>query len=638
MLEIKNLKVSYNGLTVLKGIDLTLKKGESLAIIGETGAGKTTLALSILGLVEGHCTGEILFHGRNLLDLPEEELRSLRGRQIAMVFQNIEDALHPLYTISQQVMEAILVHGEKDEDFARERARRLLARVGFDERRAEAYPHQLSGGEKQRALICIALANDPEILILDEPTAALDALTKAEIIALLREVTREKATLVITHDIAAAAKLAERIAVLYGGRILEMGPTVELLEFPMHPYTRGLLRSYPNMTTTKDLQGIPGRMSHRVSGCPFHPRCTQKIAVCEQEVPELQKKNGRYLACHRGGIVPLLEVRNISKSFGKVEVLHDVDLTLYEGETLALVGESGSGKTTLAKTIMGLFKAEQGEVFLEGEKVLQRKKRFYERVQMVFQNPGESISHRMNVYQAVKEPLDVHGWGSESEKLEKVRKVLNEVELPADDGFLKKYPHHLSGGEAQRVAIARALVLNPKLLIADEPTSALDASVQAKILRLLLDLQEKRGLALLLITHDLALARKVSDRMAVMLQGSIVEEGPTSEVVSNPFHPYTKCLVEAAPALSRGASEPVRASRGVEIREGVAQLSSTGVLSLRKQILSTDFTKGNSKTGSRQCCPFVQRCPHPLPRCYQEKPEMKACSAHRVACFREFQV
>ncbi|MDD4783480.1 MAG: ABC transporter ATP-binding protein [Syntrophaceticus sp.] len=619
MLEIKNLKVSYNELNILKGIDLSLNKGESLAVIGETGAGKTTLSLSIMGLIEGHCTGEILFQGENLLSLPEDELRLLRGRRIAMVFQDVEAALHPLYTIRQQIIEAILVHGEKDRDFAAEHTRQLLARVGLDERRGDSYPHQLSGGEKQKALICIALANDPDVLILDEPTAALDALTKAEIINLLRKEAKERITLVITHDIDAAAKLAERIAVMYAGRILEMGPTEELLEQPMHPYTRGLLRSYPNMTTTKDLQGIPGRMSHRVEGCPFHTRCTQKIAVCGHDVPELQKKNSRYLACHRGGIIPLLEVKNISSNIDKVEILHSVDINLYEGETLALVGESGSGKTTLAKTIMGLFTAKQGEIFLEEKPVIQRKKEFFERVQMVFQNPGESISHRMNVYQAVKEPLDIHGSrASESEKQEKVKKVLDEVELTGDDEYLKKYPHHLSGGEAQRVAIARALVLDPKLIIADEPTSALDASIQAKILRLFLDLQEERGLALLLITHDIALARKVSDRMAVMLQGTIVEEGPTSEIVNNPLHPYTKCLIEVAPTMSREISEPLETNSREEDHE-----------------TETDFQKGSSD--SQQNCPFIRRCPHPLPRCFQDKPELKTCSVHRVACFRRYQ-
>ncbi|MFY9431659.1 MAG: ABC transporter ATP-binding protein, partial [Thermacetogeniaceae bacterium] len=616
MLDIKNLKVSYNGLNILKGIDLSLNKGDSLAVIGETGAGKTTLALSLMGLIDGHRTGEILYQGRNLLTLPEEELRLLRGRKIAMVFQDVEAALHPLYTIRQQIMEAILVHGEKDRDFAAEHTRQLLAQVGLDQRRADSYPHQLSGGEKQKALICIALANDPDVLILDEPTAALDALTKLEIITLLKEAAHDRVTLVITHDIDAAAKLSEKVAVMYAGRILELGPTKELLENPMHPYTRGLLRSYPNMTTTKDLQGIPGKMSHQVEGCPFHTRCTQRIEICEQEVPELQEKGGRCLACHRGGIIPLLEVRNINKSIDNAKILHGIDLTLYEGETLALVGESGSGKTTLAKTIMGLFTAEEGEIYLESQQVLQRKKDFFERVQMVFQNPGESISHRMNVYQAIKEPLDIHSYGSEEEKLEKIKKVLHEVELSGDEEFLEKYPHHLSGGEAQRVAIARALVLDPKLIIADEPTSALDASVQAKILRLFLDLQEQRGLALLLITHDIALARKVSDRMAVMLKGTIVEEGPTNEIVHNPLHPYTKCLIEAAPSLSGEVGTSTRTENRAENREAVA-LSNT--------------------TASPQSCPFVKRCPQPLPRCFQEKPRLKACSVHRVSCFRRVQ-
>lgn len=616
MLDIKNLKVSYNGLNILKGVNLTLNKGDSLAVIGETGAGKTTLALSIMGLIDGHCTGEILYQGINLLALAEEELRLLRGRKIAMVFQDVEAALHPLYTIRQQIMETILVHGEKDRDFAAEHTRQLLAQVGLDQRRADSYPHQLSGGEKQKALICIALANDPDVLILDEPTAALDALTKLEIITVLKEAAHDRITLVITHDIDAAAKLSEKVAVMYAGRILELGPTKELLENPMHPYTRGLLRSYPNMTTTKDLQGIPGKMSHKVEGCPFNSRCTQRIEICEQEVPELQEKGSRCLACHRGGIIPLLEVRSISKSIDHAKILHGIDLTLYEGETLALVGESGSGKTTLAKTIMGLFTAEEGEIYLESQQVLQRKKDFFERVQMVFQNPGESISHRMNVYQAIKEPLDIHSYGSNEEKLEKIKKVLYEVELSGEEEFLEKYPHHLSGGEAQRVAIARALVLDPKLIIADEPTSALDASVQAKILRLFLDLQEQRGLALLLITHDIALARKVSDRMAVMLKGTIVEEGPTNEVVNNPLHPYTKCLIEAAPSLSREVGTSTRTENRAENREAAAQLNSTI---------------------SSQSCPFVKRCPQPLPRCFQEKPGLKACSVQRVACFRRFE-
>ncbi|HPE63987.1 MAG TPA: ABC transporter ATP-binding protein, partial [Methanothrix sp.] len=259
----------------------------------------------------------------------------------------------------------------------------------------------------------------------------------------------------------------------------------------------------------------------------------------------------RLIACHRGGIVPLLELENLRTKFGDFAAVDGIDLTLFEGETIALVGESGSGKTTLAKTVIGLFDHAEGEIRLEGELLLRRDRDFYRRVQMIYQNPKESISHRMNVIDAVIEPLLVQKVGSATEKIETARKALEEVELPSDDAFLKKYPHQISGGEAQRVAIARALVLNPKLLIADEPTSSLDASVQAKILKLLLNLQEKRGLSILFITHDIALARKVSDRMAVMLEGKIVEEGATSEVTTSPVHPYTMRLLDVAPDLGQ---------------------------------------------------------------------------------------
>lgn len=549
MLEIKGLSVSYDHQPVLQDVNLTLRKGETLSVIGESGAGKTTLSLSIMGLVKGKCTGEIIFDNKNILALPEDQRRSLWGKELAMVFQNVEDALHPLYTAADQVAESIMVHHKSNRVGAVARVRELFNSVGLNSDRAGAYPHQLSGGEKQRVLIAMALANDPEVVLLDEPTASLDALTKTEIIDLLRDKLKDKIALVVTHDISTVAGLSDRMVVLYGGRVLEAGPTGELLAMPRHPYTRGLLRSYPDMTSTKDLQGIPGRFQQGVEGCPFHPRCTQKIDICAWEMPQPAETGDRLVACHRGGIIPQLELKGVGKSYGKLQAVHNVNLTLYEGETVSLVGESGSGKTTLAKTIMGLFKDYAGEILLEGQKHSPGAKAFYARVQMIFQNPGESISHRMNVLQAVQEPLDVCNSESEEEKLARVKHVLNEVELPSDNDFLSKYPHHLSGGEAQRVAIARALVLDPGVLVADEPTSALDASVQAKILKLLLNLQEKRGLAVLLITHDIALAKKVSDRLAVMVQGRIVEEGPASELVYNPRHAYTKRLLAPAPHM-----------------------------------------------------------------------------------------
>jgi peptide/nickel transport system ATP-binding protein len=546
MLSIKDLNVSFGRTQILRGIDLSLERGDCLALVGESGAGKTTLGMAIMGLAGGSATGEIYFQEKNLLANSEEELRDLRGRKMAMVFQNVEDALDPVHRIQDQVAEAILVHRNVGAKIAGDEAAMHLNSVGLRSGKARMYPHQLSGGEKQRVLIAMALVNDPDLLILDEPTASLDALTKADIIRLFRSATLGRICIVITHDLSLAAALSDRMAVLYAGRIMEMGRTLDLLRNPLHPYTRGLIRSYPAMTATKDLQGIPGRMVHGLPGCPFQERCTQRIDICSRQVPPQMEEDGRIIACHRGGIVPLLEIENLSLAFDSYSVLCDVFLSLYEGETLALVGESGSGKTTLSKVIMGLYEADTGAVILEGRMVKKWDNEFYSRVQMIFQNPKESVSHRMNVLDAVLEPLQVQKSGSHEERLQRAKEVLGMVELPDDDDFLKRYPHELSGGEVQRVAIARALALGPKLLIADEPTSALDPSVQAKILKLLMSLQERMGLAMIFITHDIALARKVSDRIAVMHKGRIVEKGPTNEMLLHPQHPYTRRLVDCA--------------------------------------------------------------------------------------------
>jgi peptide/nickel transport system ATP-binding protein len=642
-LEIKDLRVSYNGLPVLNGIDLLLRRGDTLAIIGESGAGKTTLGLSILGLVEGLCRGEIFLNGQSLLTLPEEKWREKRGRDMAMVFQNVSQALHPLYTIRDQIAESIMVHGLMDKEQAKQRVFDMLHFVGFDRRKARAFPHQLSGGEKQKALITMALINDPGLLILDEPTASLDVLTKEEIIKLLKGLIREKMTLLITHDISVAARITDFMGVLYGGRILEWGPTRDLIANPRHPYTRGLLRSFPNMTTTKDLQGIPGRMTHGIAGCAFHPRCTQRIAICHREVPRLTDSGIRRIACHRGGIVPLMECLNVSKSFGLLKALDRVGMTIYEGETLSLVGESGSGKTTLAKTIMGLLSKDGGDIILAGDNTIWKKRGFYERVQMIFQNPSETISHRMTVLDAVREPLDIHKKGNREERRIQVKQVLDDVELPSDDEFLRKYPHHLSGGEIQRVAIARALIMNPRFLIADEPTSSLDVSVQAKILKLIMTLQEKRGLAILFITHDIALARKVSDRMAVMLTGRIIEKGPTHEVIGSPMHPYTESLIQLASALSHSHSEQNQGSRDFAGWNAGRADSGNRILPPSQR----PVCKNQNKTGHEEVAPlrenqrkrplkgcgFAPRCPVAIDNCFREVPELKGGYFHQVACF-----
>lgn len=565
MLRIRGLRVSFSDKEILKGIDLDLERGESIAIVGESGAGKTTLGLCIMGLSSGRCSGEIRLMETDLFGLSEKDYRRLRGNEIAMVFQNVEDALDPVQRVQDQIIEAITIHSSgrcQQTDI-----KKLLHSVGLGAEKARAYPHQLSGGERQRVLIAMALANDPWLLILDEPTASLDAITKADIVGLLRSALARRISIVITHDISLAAALTKKTAVLYAGMIVELGPTEKVLKNPLHPYTRGLIRSYPSMITTKDLQGIPGRTDRHLDGCPFHQRCTQMIDMCRKEIPKLMKAGGgsRLVACHRGGIVPLLETRNLCKKFNSFYALNNLDLTLYEGETLALVGESGSGKTTLSKVIMGIYNQDSGEVFLESLRVNKRDMAFYSRVQLIFQNPRESISHRMNVMDVVLEPLVLHRKGTKEEMTSRAKEVLDLVELPSDYEFVKRYPHQLSGGEVQRVAIARALALGPKLLIADEPTSSLDPSVQAKIMKLLLNLQDKMGLGMLFITHDIALARKVSDRVAIMLRGQIVETGRTDEIMSCPEHNYTRRLIDCASgrcdkAIEAGvpaSSEPV---------------------------------------------------------------------------------
>ena len=565
MLRIKNLRVSFEKTEILRGISLDLMPGDSISLVGESGAGKTTLALTVMGLSGGTASGEILFLEKDLLKISQDEYRKMRGGDMAMVFQNVEDALDPVYRVEDQIAEIILNHSRPETRLLDERVSWLLSSVGLSPEKGRNYPHQLSGGERQRVLIAMALANDPDLLILDEPTASLDALTKADIMRLFASAMSGRISLIITHDISLASRLTEQMAVLYAGRIVELGRTEELVRNPRHPYTRGLMRSFPGMTTTKDLQGIPGQMSRGLQGCPFHQRCTQHIEICERLVPELVQQDGNLIACHRGGIVPLLQMRGLSKRFESFTALQGIDLILFEGETTALVGESGSGKTTLSKIIMGLYEQDTGEIHLDGKRTGKRDAQFYRMVQMIFQNPKESVSHRMNILDAVTEPLQVQRIGSKEEQREKAIDAIKRVELPHDSDFLTRYPHQLSGGEVQRVAIARALILGPKLLIADEPTSALDPSVQAKVLKLLMNLQEMMGLAILFVTHDIALARKVSDRMAVMLKGRIVEAGPTQEVLSHPTHSYTKRLVECASGDWCGTVGDTETDTGIDL-------------------------------------------------------------------------
>ena len=571
-------------------VSFDVQAGEALAIVGETGSGKTTIARALLGLHPSGCTwGSVRLAGRELVGLPEDEWRPIRWRRIAMVVQSAGTAFDPVYRVGEQIAEPLREHLSLAPDDARSRVEALAHRVGLEPRHLRAYPHQLSGGEKQRAMLAMALGCEPELLILDEPTSGQDVISRARLVALLCQIRRESGAslLLISHDLAAVARLVERVAVLYAGKLIEAGPAADVLERPRHPYTWGLLNAYPNMTTARDLRGIRGELpdpANPPAGCRFYPRCTQAVERCRWEEPPLRAFSSsasgggegvgvRLIACHRGGLQTLLRADGLRKVFSvnghgrtgpedeRVEAVRGANLEVLEGEVVALVGETGSGKTTLGRLLVGLLEADGGRVTIEGQALAavngRERKRLRRRIQLVAQDPFDAISPRLTVAEIVREPLDVQKVGALAEREEKVGQALHAVGLPTGPAFLARRAHELSGGQLQRVAIARALVLDPKLIVADEPVSMLDASEQAKLINLLKEIQNERGMGLLLVSHDLALVRKVADRILVMRRGEIVEEGPASRVVTHPRHEYTRSLLQAAPAFTWGDQDEV---------------------------------------------------------------------------------
>lgn len=555
------------------GVSFDLAAGEALAIVGESGSGKTSLGRALLGLhLPGTSRGSIRLETRELSHLSEEQWRLLRWRRLAMTVQGVGTAFDPVYRIGEQIAEPLREHFSLPAQAAAARVHELAQQVGLEQRHLRAYPHQLSGGEKQRAMLAMALSCHPDILIVDEPTSGQDALSRARLIALLRELRRQTSLslLLITHDLAAAAQLADRVAVLYAGKLLEVGTNRDVLERPRHPYTWGLLNAYPSMTTARDLRGIRGQSpdaSDPPAGCRFHPRCTQAVDICRRVEPPLTEQDGRLIACHLGGLSILLQAWDLRKTFStngqgapgepdnaaEVEAVRQASLRVYHGEVVALVGETGSGKTTLGRLLAGLLKADGGRVVFEGQDLAtmnrQSRKASRQRIQFIAQDPFDAVSPRLRVAEIVREPLDIQGIGAAAERREKVIDVLRAVGLSPDAALLRRRAHELSGGQLQRVAIARALVLDPKLIVADEPVSMLDASEQAKVINLLKEIQNERGMGLLIIAHDLALVRKVADRILVMRQGEIVEDGPASQIVTRPRHQYTRSLLGAAPTF-----------------------------------------------------------------------------------------
>jgi peptide/nickel transport system ATP-binding protein len=598
ILTVKDLEIALDpsGVEIDHEVNFELVEGEVLGLVGESASGKTTAATSLLNFQRRGAaisSGSITIDGRDLLTLGATQLRQLRGGVISYVPQDPGSALNPALRIGLQLREILEVHGFGSSNAEREaRIAEMMAEVVLPSTKEflRRYPHQLSGGQQQRVALAMAFACRPKIIVLDEPTTGLDVTTQAHVLDTIRDLTRahKAAAVYVTHDLAVVAALADRIAVMYAGRLVEIGPSNELFDGASHPYTRRLLHAIPVLTGRRTLEGIPGfapRPGRRPPGCSFAPRCAYAVEQCSAEMPpEVVVGEMHRVRCWRheevraqapvlakedsskpesSGKDGLVTVRGLTAWYGSKEILHDIDITLRPHECLALVGESGSGKTTLARCIAGLhpFKV-QGAIEFQG-KPLPRLARSRPRavrgaVQYVFQNPYSSLNPRKTIAQILSQPLEMFfefntfEYSSNREEREKrLQKVLELVSL--DETLLGRYPDQLSGGERQRVAIARALAADPTVLVCDEITSWLDVSVQASIVELLVRLQREIGLCMLFVTHNLALIRSIAYDVAVMSEGRIVEYGPTDEVLANPQAEYTKKLLADTPTIESRA-------------------------------------------------------------------------------------
>lgn len=523
LLDIDGLTIRFGAKTVVSNLTLQIARGEAVGVIGESGSGKSMTALAILGLLpaEASVSGRIVFDGQPLTPVDDRHLRSVRGRRIAMVFQDPMNSLNPLMTVGAQIVEAIRTHRRVTPAAARAQACQLLTEVGIaqPEVQLRRYPFELSGGQQQRVLIAMALACEPELLIADEPTTALDISTQVQVLDLLHRVQRARgmALLFVSHDLDAVAAMADRVAVMRFGEVLEVGATAQIMQQPRHPYTRSLLDARP----TPVAGGIaPGQ-------APAEP-----VVVLE----------GLCIAyAQRGGAAK--------------RVVHGVDLRLAQGEALGVVGESGSGKSTLARAIMGMLRPAAGSVRVLGHDPADpaRRRPFARECQFVFQDTTSSLNPRRTIAQALEEPQRIHLPGTRQAMAERSARALAEVGL--DPALLARYPHQLSGGQRQRVVIARALITDPRILICDEPVSALDATVRAQVLALIDRLRRERHLTLIFIGHDLSVMQSVAEQTLVLQSGRVVEHGPTPDVFNAPQHPYTKSLVAAGQWAQQARSD-----------------------------------------------------------------------------------
>ena len=610
VLSVRDLHVSFNTeagvVHAVRGVNFDLWGGRTLGIVGESGSGKSVTALSLIGLLDdnAHVTGSIKLRGEELLGKTDEEMSEYRGTKISMIFQDPRSALTPMFSIGNQLAEALLIHnpGMRKAD-VRKRCIELLELVGITdpEDRLDAYPHEFSGGMRQRVVIAIAIANNPDIIIADEPTTALDVTIQAQILDILKVAQRETgaAVVLITHDLGVVAGSADDVMVMYAGRAVERASIDTVFAKPSQPYTMGLLGAVPKphvAATTRlvPIKGNPPSLAAIPTGCPFHPRCPMATPECAQSEPELlpiEPSEGHLVSCHwmdkirensltfedvypdleplkpKWAEVPrdqrpvVLEVKDLVKTFpvqgkglirrnkGTMTAVDHASFQIHEGETLALVGESGSGKSTTLMQIMDLVKPENGSITVLGKNTADlksnRERRELRRdLQVIFQDPMSSLDPRMPIYDVLAEPLEAQGW-KKGDINKRIGELMSLVGINPD--YVDRFPSQFSGGQRQRIAIARALATSPKILLLDEPIASLDVSIQAGIINLLEDLQTELKISYLFVAHDLAVIRHISDTVAVMHLGKIVEYGETEDVFTNPQDPYTKALLSAIP-------------------------------------------------------------------------------------------
>ena len=550
------------------GVSFELGRGETLGVVGESGSGKSVTALSAMGLLpkEGakiH-TGSISMLGKDLVKLPGEELRKIRGADIAMIFQEPMTSLNPVLTVGEQVMESILIHEDTTREEARKRTIALFREVEIPdpENRVDTYPHEMSGGQKQRVMIAMALACNPKLLIADEPTTALDVTIQKGILDLMRKLRDERgmSILFITHDLGVIAEIADQVAVMFRGHLVEFGDVLQVFENPQHAYTRSLLACRPKLDTRYR------RLPTTNTFLDWDLDAENRLSIVEKQVSDADLQALETAGRDKMPVVegdPLVEIENLTVEFPlrhdptqRFRAVDQVSLKVWPGQTLGLVGESGCGKTTLGRALLRLIEDGHGGVYVGGDMVFDKQnikhltgprlKQYRREAQIIFQDPYSSLNPRMTVGSMIMEPMVIHGLhGGPRERLARAASLLVEVGLAAE--HVNRYPHEFSGGQRQRISIARALAVEPRFIVCDESVSALDVSVQAQVLNLLLDLQESHGLTYIFISHDLSVVKFMSDRMAVMESGRIVEEGPSEEIYRDPKEAYTRRLIDAIP-------------------------------------------------------------------------------------------